>query len=128
MSDEHNQFVLLSDVLGISALVNALAEEEDEEDEGTLTSTPSSLLGPFHLAGQHLAIRYSSFFPLLTCLSSYLPYVGAQVITNGQDLFDGPLSSDQQAILVKGRVRSATTGQPIPQAVLGRYGEREGVR
>ena len=43
-TDERNEFVLLSDVLGLSSLVDMLHSAEQ--------GTSSSVLGPFHIAGQ----------------------------------------------------------------------------
>ncbi len=42
-SDERNEFVLLSDVLGLSSLVDMINSPEN--------ATPSSVLGPFHIRG-----------------------------------------------------------------------------
>jgi hypothetical protein len=42
------QFVLLSDVLGVSALVDVM----EEETTAAPGSTPQTVLGPFHIAGK----------------------------------------------------------------------------
>ncbi len=48
-TDTRSEFSLLSDVLGLSSLVDLLASPEGMP--GAMPSTPGSVLGPFHTAG-----------------------------------------------------------------------------
>lgn len=85
-----SEFGLLSDVLGLSSLVDLLASESDEPGEpGQAEATPGSVLGPFHTAGS--------------------PWRD-----NPVDLTPGNAG---EVVLIRGRVLGAG-GQPLPEATL----------
>eukprot|EP00981_Chlorochromonas_danica_P014413 scaffold7957_cov129-Ochromonas_danica.AAC.2 len=99
-SKERQEMVMLSDMLGLEALVEDIQyrlnlEEKWEarkEGEVRLDVTPGSLLGPFHLSD-------------------------STVLDNGSELFDKKRSSDQHVYLFQGRVLS-DSGHPVAGAVL----------
>ena len=86
-NDKRQEFILLSDVLGVTMLVDAL-QHADANDNPAATET--TVQGPFHAPSEFMEM--------------------------GSNLAQGPERERGEAALVQGVVRDAATKQPIAQA------------
>ncbi|KAI1213458.1 aromatic compound dioxygenase [Annulohypoxylon truncatum] len=100
-TDKRDEIILLSDVLGVESLVDEITSKlllsADGTNTTTTTTTPSAVLGPFYRAD-------------------------APVLPNGSSIVSpqcGWYAQAQHLLAhVSGRVLSASTGEPIPDAVV----------